>query len=302
MPRDLPEVWRTMSRKEQTTVVTLYQLKSCYQGGILLDYRQQLGEIASCFGYSASKLRTYIQLLLDKGWAREEKKRKNLVLISSRRLGEALGCRSQRMFRVESPGVASLRNHLTAKVIENALRQQRYQVRQKQLNQTLCALVGTPYPQHLSPAARQRYSQHLAPVAQAENQRLAALPRYEQELVWTPTAVQPADAPHPDINPDVTLSRRTLARLFGHRSAATGHRLAQRLVKAEVLGDQPRRRALELGCPQTGVSYEHYQQLRRSVLDYDPRYRFFPFQDGTGNGRIMRQLPNLLTVFPLMNA
>jgi hypothetical protein len=295
LPRDLPVVWSKLSRKEQTAIVTLYQLKACRQGGILFDYRRQLTVIAESFGYSASKLRGYIQLLVQKGWAQETHFRRHLSLISTRRLGELLGCKSTRTFRVSLPEVGELKTKLQERVLTNAFSQQRHQIREKTLNHTIRATVGIQYPEHLSPAARRHYLERLVPKAEAESLRKQALPRYEQEFVWD-LSTRPGS--QQAVNPDITLSRRALASLFGLRSSASGHRLAKQLASAGVLTDEPRLRRIPIQGHQEGVSYTHYQQLRRSVLDYNGRYRFRPLRDGSGLGMVCRQLPNLLTLTP----
>jgi hypothetical protein len=292
LPRDLPVRWKDLPRKEQTTVVTLYQLKAIRQGGVLLNYRSQLATIAASFGYSASKLRIYVQRLLDKGWVtRTGRRGAHLTLISTRRLATELGCQSTRFLHVDFADLADLRERLQVLALDNGLAQQRYQVHQKTLDQTLRSLVGIQYPQNLSVIRRRHYAARLHPSAGAETERLAALPRYEQEQAWN-LHNEPAEGP----NLDVTYGRRGLAKLFNYRSPTSGHRLMRRLAAKGHLTDTPRARALHLERVAKPISYAEYQIVRQHLLIYNPCYRFRPLGDGSDQGFILRRLPNLIKV------
>lgn len=282
--------WKDLPRVDQTTIVTLYQLKAVRQGGVLWNYKSQFTAIANSFGYSTSKLRGYVKLLIEKGWASKSGPgRTHLSLISTRRLAEELGCQSSRFLRVDFASLADLRNQLQVLAIDNGLAQQRYQVRQKTLDQSLRSLVGIQYPEHLSPNRRRQYAARLHPLAGAENERLAALPRYEQEQ-----ALNLNNALTDGANPDVTFGRRGMASFFNYRSPATGHRLVRRLVAAGLLTDTPRARVLHLNDTLSPVSYAEYQLAHRCVLAYNPCYRFRKLGDSSDLGLVVRQLPNLV--------
>jgi hypothetical protein len=286
-----------MTNREKTTVITFYQLKSCYQGGVVLNYKAQYLRIAASFGFSASKLREYVRHLLASGWARTSgPKGRHLELIATKRFAEQIGCKSLRYARIDLSRMGQLKEELTKRVLENSLQQQAYRVWQKNADQRICALVGIKNPSHLAEGRFKRVRKHLCSRSEMENLRLIDLPRYESHLPWHFKAnPQPAGT----INPDVTLSRRAVAALFNYRSTASAQRLVKGLVKVGLLNDQPRLRRLILPDETgSGVSYAYYQQFQRHVLEYDGRYRFMPLRDGSGNGFICRQLPNLLS-FPV---
>lgn len=272
-------------------MVVFYHLKACYQGGIVLNYRKQLARIAESFGYASSKLRSYIAELKTKGWAQESNG--HLTLISTRRFAELIGCQSRRTIRVDHKDLDQLALHLTARAIGNGLTQQRFKLHEKKLNQSIRAIVGIPNPEILSPAARRRYAKVLHKET-GEPIRLKALPRYEQELIdnlpLKPTART--------VNFDVTYSRRGLAAHFGFRSSSTGTRMAKKLVKAGLVTDQGRIRYSTHPELANGITYEHFRELKRYRYDYDPRYIFVPFKDGSGLGLLGRRLPNLIAPIP----
>ncbi len=262
-----------------------YHLKGVRVGGILLDYFRQLPTIAASFGYSVRKLREYIARMRRHGWARV--RNGQLELISTRRLAQQLGCKGLRTHRVSLAELAEIRQVIEARVVENNLRQQAHRVHGKLVNQAIRVSVGISNPETLTASARRRYGRQLVGNPHTAQQR--ATQRYERDLAWSTSPHTPAT-----LNPDVTLSRRGLARLFGCRSSATGQRLAKRLEKAGLLRDEPRLLYLG-GNYATGIPYEEYQYLRSSVLDFNPRYRFVSLRDGSGLGMVARRQPNLLT-------
>lgn len=285
IPRGLPAQWGKLVRKDRITVEVFYHLKGVRVGGILLDYYKQLPTIAASFGYSVRKLREYIGRMRRKGWAQVHKG--HLSLIATRRLGELIGCAGTRTHRVSLQELADIRQVIEARVVENNLRQQAHRVQGKLVDQAIRVSVGIPNPETLTASSRRRYGRQL--VGDPTKARHRATQRYERDLAWSTTPCTPAT-----LNPDVTLSRRGLARLFGCRSSATGQRIAKRLEKAGMLRDESR--LLYLGGSYIGgIPYEEYQYLRATVLDYNPNYRFIPLRDGSGQGVVARRLPNLLT-------
>lgn len=270
IPRGLPSVLVNQNTQLKAVAI-LYQLKSIYVGGVILDHRKQLQMIADSFGYSKRKLTDYIKILKEEGLAEEDLRNGNLLLRSSKFINTHFGLKEAGFHKVLKSELANIEYVLKSLALEQNLRQQEHVLAEKIIHQEIANnTVGIIQAKSLSKAANRRLRKAIKP----------ELPRLlKQEQTRYTTAITDFQPSHAPIMPFVTLSRQGVAKTVNRKSKSTGHRLMKKLVKLGYMNDAQHN--LTIGS----YTYDEYQLLQKNVVNYDFSYTY-------KNGEIKKVLPN----------
>lgn len=275
IPQGLASV-AVQSNRDLKSYAVFYQLKSLYVGGIIRDYRQKTIQIATTFGYSERKLRTYIGLLRDMGLL-EVVNRRDLVLRASKFVSKTLGVSKKKFWRVPAAQVSSLEDILRVLALEEKMQQQAYRLESKLVNSEISSRVGIQKPTSLQPARlrmlRKAIVQDYGKLLQEKQQR------YTETIANLQSKTPTKDS----IFPWATLSRQGIATVLNRKSKATGHKYAKRFAKLGFIQDT--RNTVFIG----DFSYEEYTEMQETVLGNDFSYQFV-------HGEVHKVLPNTITV------
>ncbi|QKG56981.1 hypothetical protein GKZ68_10300 [Hymenobacter sp. BRD128] len=262
-----------LNNRDLKAMTVLYQLKALFVGGVIQDFGQQAQHIAATYGYSISKLRSYVAVLCQMGLLTKPR-RGTLVLASSRRIAAHHSLQVRGFHRLPSTQLTDLETRLRALALAENIDRQQYALEQKAITATLVSR-GIPMPAHQQP---QRLN-HLKKTVQVAEAVGALQTRFTQEV-----ATLAFDSRKADFNPFATLSRKGIARALGRHSKATGLRYAKLLTKVQLLTDEPRRVFV---CDATK---QEYSLMQEGLFGFDYSFRH------TRTGKVEKWLSNLLTV------
>lgn len=266
LPKGLPTKL-VRSTRELKAVCVLYQLKSLYVGGYICQFGKQAKAIATRFGYSERKLRTYVALLQQLGYL-SKPNRHDLRLRGSKRLGEDYGVATT-YYRIPTAELANLELLVRAFAVQENLDRQTYTIEQK-LKAHYLRDRGIFTSTH-QPAAVRRALRGFS-VADARctlTSRFVAAAENFEAL--------------PELNPFATLSRHGLARALSRKSKATGHRYALKMRQAGLLAEKPHRVFI---CDS---SYQEFMRMR-AALELDYSYQW------AATGKVEKVLAHTLTL------
>jgi predicted transcriptional regulator len=275
IPKGLASV-AVASNRELKTYAVFYQLKSLYVGGVIFNYKSRVKEIAQNFGYSERKLRTYVKLLLERGLVEVQNKH-NLLLRGSRALAQEQEVSEKKYWRVAVRHLRYLETVLQALALEENLIKQRYTLKNRVVEDIIATHVGIPNPATtLQPARYHKLRKTM--VCDYEQ----VLQRTQSRYISDIASLQPLAT---KVFPWATLSRQGIAQVLHRKSKATGQRYAKKLAALGLLTEQ--RNSVFIG----DFSYDEFQQLQKTVLNYNPTYHF-------KNGEVHKVLPNTLAFLP----
>jgi hypothetical protein len=270
VPKGLPSAI-VQDTKLLKAVCIFYQLKSLYVGGIIHDYTKKYVDIASTFGYSDRKLRTYIKFLLEEGFATIDKN-KSLVLMSSKKVAQKFGSSEKRFYKIPADKLSDLENVIKALALEENIGRQDHVIKKKVLESAFKG-VGIKNPTTLSASAYRRYKKVFS--NNLDNMLVKIQQRYIQ-------AISNLENPDSNFFPFATLTRQGIASCLGRKSKATGMRYAKLLKSLDFLRDESNVIKVQES------TYEEYLQLLDST-DHDYTYKLI-------KGIIYKVLPNNISV------
>ncbi len=273
VPKGLPSAL-AKNRQMLKAAAIFYQLKSLYVGGVIKNHPKQLQVIADTFGYSISKLRMYIDILVKKKLAVREGAN-DLRLRSVWQFAHQEGVSAKlRKWKVQKSELGSMEEILQSLALLENLKQQEHIFKGKVLDCELSATIGTSNLVNLQPSRRKKLESTLKPsfdkiVDKQQTRYLDTVARLK--------------SPSKDLFPFITLSRQGVANLFGRKSKSSGHRLVKKLAKSGLLYDT--KNEVSIGS----YTYEEYCMLQQTIIDYDYSYQF-------RSGEVVKVLPNSLRV------
>jgi hypothetical protein len=268
----VPKGLATAVSKKRTTlkaVCVFYQLKSIYVGGIIHDYTKRTTDIASTFGYSDRKLRTYIKILVDLGLA-DISKNKSLSLRSSKHIAKMFEVSEKSFHKIKADSLDDIEMVFRALSMQESITKQEHLLKKKIIDSAIKESVGINKPTSLSPTAYRRYKS----IFSRKYDSLLAKERKRYTMALSIFANL-----NRDIFPYATLSRQGIAETFGFKSKATGQRYAKLLKGLKFINDSNNLVYLR------DASYEEYTMIIQDEVSYDYSYKFI-------KGAIYKVLPN----------
>ncbi len=265
------------SNRELKAYAVFYQLKSLFVGGVIRDYRKKTILIASAFGYSDRKLRTYISVLKQMGLVQVEGKH-HLSLRASKSVAKLLGVSRKRFWRVRAEKLSDMEEIFRTLALEENIKQQRFRLESKVVASAISTRVGIPNPTTTLQPSRLR---QLRKAVAADYGKLLT----ERQQRYTET-IASLNSPTPTKNtifPWATLSRQGIATVLNRKSKATGQKYARRFAKLGLIEDV--RNSVFIG----DFSYDEYNEMQETVLGHDYSYQY-------QHGAVHKILPNTITM------
>ena len=263
--------------RELKAYSVFYQLKSLYVGGIIHDYRKKTNQIASTFGYSERKLRTYISVLKGFGLL-EVVDKHDLVLRGSKYVSKLLGVSRKRFWRIPADKVSDLEDIFRVLALEEKMKQQRFRLESKVVASAISTRVGIPNPTTTLQPSRLRMLRKA--IVKDYGKLLTERQARYTETIASLNSKNPTAA---TIFPWATLSRQGIATVLNRKSKATGHKYAKRFAALGLIQDE--RNTVFIG----DFSYDEYNEMQETVLGHDYSYQYV-------KGEVHKVLPNTITM------
>lgn len=267
------------TNRELKAYTVFYQLKSLYVGGIIHNYRQRTKLIASTFGYSERKLRTYISLLSKAGLI-QVLNRHDLVLRASKFVAQLHGVSKKRFWRIAADKISQLEDIFRVLALEEKMQQQRFRLESKVVDSAISTRVGIQNPTTSLQPSRLR-TLRKAFVKDYDKLLLERQTRYTDSVA----TLQQPNTGKDSIFPWATLSRQGIATVLNRKSKATGHKYAKRFAKLGFIQDE--RNTVFVG----DFSYPEYIEMQETALANNPTYQYI-------NGEVHKVLPNIISMNP----
>jgi hypothetical protein len=246
--------------KQLKTISVFYQLKSIYVGGIIHDFSSRAKEIATSFGYSERKLRTYVSELKDLGLVSVDGN-KSLNLRSSKFVGELYSVAYTKFHKIKVDNISKLDQVLKGIAISENLVKQAYELKNKVINKAIAQSVGittlTNYQPHLSKKLKKAFAK------QFDRDLVNFQKRYTDSISNLQT-------PDMDLFPFITLTRQGIANMFGKVSKSTGHKYAKQLSGLGFIKDKRTKNVVIM----EDATWEDYSLLQINVIGHDYSYKF----------------------------
>lgn len=261
------------NNRQLKAVAILYQLKSIYVGGIVLDYKKQLDVIADSFGYSKRKLTDYIKMLKEENLAVEDNNGR-LSLRSSKHIAQYFGLGQTGFHKIMKSDLADIETYIKALSIQENLKTQEHNLHAKIMQQEVKAKVGIINPAALNPAANRRMRKVL------RNSMPELIKNQQERYIQAITTFQ---KPEDDIFPFITLSRQGIATAVSRKAKSTGHRLAKKMIKLGYITDKA------VSYSAGSFTWTEYNLLQENVLGYNTSYTY-------KSGEIIKVMPNNISM------
>ena len=271
-PMGLAPVLAKNNRQLKAAAI-LYQLKSLYVGGIILDYKKQLDVIADSFGYSKRKLTDYIKMLKEESLAFEDNNGR-LSLRSSMYIAQHFGLGQTGFHKIKKSDLSDIETYIKALSIQENLKTQEYNLHAKIMQQEVKAKVGIINPAALNPAANRRIRKVL------RNSMPELIKNQQERYIQAITTFQ---KPEINIFPFITLSRQGIASAVSRKSKSTGHRLAKKMIKLGYITDKA------VSYSAGTYTWNEYNLLQENVLGYNASYTY-------KSGEIVKIMPNNISM------
>jgi hypothetical protein len=247
--------------KRLKTVSVFYQLKSIYVGGIIHDFSSRAKDIATSFGYSERKLRTYISELKDLGLVSFDAKKKSLSLRSSKFIGELFSVSEKRFHKIKVDNINDIDQVLKGIAISENLVKQAYELKNKIINKAIAQSVGITTLTNYQP----NHSKKLKAIFAKQFDRTLA--NFQKRYT---DSISNLEIPDMDLFPFVTLTRQGIANMFGRTSKSTGHCYAKRLSSLGFINDKRSKNVVVM----EDATWEDYTLMQVNVIGHDYSYKF----------------------------
>jgi hypothetical protein len=247
--------------KQLRTISVFYQLKSIYVGGIIHDFSSRAKEIATSFGYSERKLRTYISELKDLGLVSIDANKKSLTLRASKFVGELYSVSDKKYHKVKVDNINNLEQVLKGIAISENLVRQAYELKNKVINKAIAQSVGITTLTNYQP----NHSRRLKAIFAKQFDRTLA--KFQKRYT---DSISNLEIPDIDLFPYVTLTRQGIANMFGKASKATGHSYAKKLSSLGIINDKRSKDVVIM----ENATWEDYSLMQINVIGHDYSYKF----------------------------
>jgi predicted transcriptional regulator len=230
-----------------------YQLKSLYVGGVILNWKYRKKEIAAVLNVSMSSLYNHTQKLIDLKLAKKEGN--NLVFVSEKKLLHKYGIKTK--FQRKKRTVYFIQRHeplpigddaelhIKGLVIKENEEKQKFVIKSKIIESNIrkSGTLSERTANKLRQNIKKNYNSYL------KHEQLCGL----KSITSGET---------PEINPNVCISRHSIAKKLSRKAKSTGHRIAKKLSGKGIIKES-RQRLLRF----TNVAWNQYLNMIANGLN-----------------------------------
>lgn len=199
-------------------MAVFYSIKFLYRGGIIKNLTSRYGEISRMIGISPNNLRNKIKRLEREGLVFKEGK--NLCFTGFNEISKKFKSKTNKSFRIEHCGAKELEVKLKALAIHSNIQKQEFVIQKKVIEKEM-RKFGKIEAKSTRIKIRKYLKKKMGSIINKHSRR---------ELFSDPNMTN-----NKKINPDATMSRMGMARLFGRVSKSTGTRMTKKFKTFNIL-------------------------------------------------------------------